>query len=55
MQHDFCDSNAPTTLWPSTGTTFEPIQRLCAAARARRIPVFYTQGLVVGDGWSGGL
>jgi nicotinamidase-related amidase len=42
MQHDFCDPNAPTTLWPSIGTTFEPIRRLCAAARARRIPVFYT-------------
>jgi nicotinamidase-related amidase len=55
MQHDFCDPNAPTTLWPSIGTTFEPIRRLCATARARRIPVFYTQGLVAGDGSSAGL
>ncbi|HEY1361847.1 MAG TPA: isochorismatase family protein [Xanthobacteraceae bacterium] len=55
MQHDFCDPDAPTTLWPSIGATFEPIRRLCAAARARRIPVFYTQGLVTTDGSSAGL
>jgi hypothetical protein len=30
--------------------TFEPIQQLCTEARARRLPVFYTQGLVAGDG-----
>lgn len=55
MQHDFCDPRAPTTLWPSIGTTIEPICQLCAAARARRLPVFYTQGLVVADGSSAGL
>jgi nicotinamidase-related amidase len=55
MQHDFCDPDAPTTLWPSIGTTYEPIQRLCSNARARRLPVFYTQGLVAADGSSAGL
>jgi nicotinamidase-related amidase len=55
MQHDFCDPDAPTTLWPSIGATYEPIQRLCASARARRLPVFYTQGLVAADGSSAGL
>jgi maleamate amidohydrolase len=55
MQHDFCDPDAPTTLWPSIATTYEPIRELCTAARARRIPVFYTQGLVAADGSSAGL
>lgn len=55
MQHDFCDSDAPTTLWPLIGATVEPIRQLCADARARRLPVFYTQGLVAGDGSSAGL
>jgi nicotinamidase-related amidase len=55
MQHDFCDPDAATTLWPSIQTTYDPIRQLCAAARARRIPVFYTQGLVAADGSSAGL
>lgn len=55
MQHDFCDPDAPTTLWPSIQTTYDPIHQLCTAARARRIPVFYTQGLVAADGSSAGL
>ncbi len=55
MQHDFCDPEAPTTLWPSIGTTYAPIKELCASARARRLPVFYTQGLVAADGSSAGL
>jgi len=55
MQHDFCDPEAPTTLWPSIGETYEPIRQLCTSARARRLPVFYTQGLVAGDGSSAGL
>ncbi len=55
MQNDFCDPDAPTTLWPSIGATFEPIRRLCAAARERRIPVIYTQGLVAADGSTAGL
>jgi len=55
MQHDFCDRDAPTTLWPSIGETVEPIRQLCAGARARRLPIFYTQGLVAGDGSSAGL
>ncbi len=55
MQHDFCDPDAPTTLWPSIGATYEPIRQLCASARSRRVPVFYTQGLVAADGSSAGL
>lgn len=55
MQHDFCDPDAPTTVWPMIGETIEPIRRLCAAARERRVPVVYTQGLVAADGSSTGL
>jgi nicotinamidase-related amidase len=55
MQHDFCDPDAPTTLYPSILSTYDPIRRLCSTARARRIPVFYTQGLVAADGSSAGL
>lgn len=55
MQHDFCDPEAPTTLWPSIGRTYEPIKRLCVAARERNVPVVYTQGLVAADGSSAGL
>ena len=55
MQNDFCDVDAPTTLWPSIGHTYEPIRRLSAAARQRNVPVIYTQGLVAADGSSAGL
>jgi len=55
MQHDFCDPEAPTTLWPSIGQTFAPIKRLCTAARERSIPIIYTQGLVAPDGSTAGL
>jgi len=55
MQYDFCDPDAPTTLWPSIGRTYDPIKRLSAAARDRDIPVIYTQGLVAADGSSAGL
>ena len=55
MQNDFCDPDAPTTLSPSIGLTFEPIHRLCTAARERDIPVIYTQGLVAADGSTAGL
>lgn len=55
MQHDFCDPDAPTTLWPSIGTTYEPTRQLAARARPRRVPVIYTQGLVAADGSSAGL
>lgn len=55
MQNDFCDPDAPTTLWPSIGETFEPIRRLCVSARERQVPVIYTQGLVAADGSSAGL
>ena len=55
MQYDFCDPEAPTTLWPSIGQTFAPIRRLCTAARERNIPIIYTQGLVAPDGSTAGL
>lgn len=55
MQNDFCDRNAPTTLWPSIQATFDPIRRLGAAARARGVPVIYTVGLVAADGSTAGL
>jgi maleamate amidohydrolase len=55
MQNDFCDPEAPTTLWPSIGRTYEPIKRLCAAARERDLPIIYTQGLVAADGSTAGL
>jgi maleamate amidohydrolase len=55
MQHDFCDPDAPSTLWPSIQTTYGPIRQLSSSARSRRIPVFYTQGLVAADGSSAGL
>lgn len=55
MQHDFCDRDAPTTLWPSITETFDPIRRLGTAARNCGVPVIYTQGLVAGDGSTAGL
>ncbi len=55
MQNDFCDPDAPTTLYPSICATYEPIRALSQQARARGVPVLYTQGLVAADGSSAGL
>jgi maleamate amidohydrolase len=55
MQHDFCDPDAPTTLWPSIGETYAPIRTLSETARSRDVPVIYTTGLVAKDGSSAGL
>jgi maleamate amidohydrolase len=55
MQNDFCDPDAPTTLYPAIRSTYEPIKRLAAAARAKKVPVLYTRGLVAADGSSAGL
>lgn len=55
MQNDFCDPQAPTTLYPSIRSTYEPIKNLSRVARERDVPVIYTQGLVAGDGSSAGL
>jgi nicotinamidase-related amidase len=55
MQQDFCAPDAPTTLWPSIGETYEPIKRLSTAAREQNVPVIYTQGLVAADGSTAGL
>lgn len=43
MQNDFCDKDAPTTLYPSIISTYEPIKTLSKAARKNRAPVIYTQ------------
>lgn len=55
MQNDFCDPSAPTTLFPSIRSTYEPIRQLSGAAREHGVPVIYTQGLVAADGSSAGL
>lgn len=55
MQHDFCDPDAPTTIWPSIGDAIQPIRQLAEMARAHHVPVLYTQGLVAADGSSAGL
>jgi maleamate amidohydrolase len=55
MQYDFFDPEAPTTLWPSIGGTYERIKQLSKTARERNVPVIYTQGLVAADGSSAGL
>jgi nicotinamidase-related amidase len=55
MQNDFCDPDAPTTLYPSIRSTYEPIKKLSAAAREKNVPVIYTKGLVAADGSSAGL
>jgi maleamate amidohydrolase len=55
MQNDFCDPDAPTTLYPSICSTFGPIRQLIEAARETSTPVIYSQGLVAADGSSAGL
>ena len=55
MQNDFCDADAPSTLHPSILSTVTPIKQLAEAARAKKVPVIYTQGLVAADGSSAGL
>ncbi len=55
MQNDFCDADAPTTLYPSIRSIYEPIKRLSHVAREHQVPVIYTQGLVAADGSSAGL
>jgi maleamate amidohydrolase len=55
MQNDFCDPDAPTTLWPSIGQTIEPIKQLSALAREQNVPIIYTTGLVAADGSTAGL
>ncbi len=55
MQNDFCDPDAPTTLFPSIRFAYEPILKLSTAARLAGVPVIYTQGLVASDGSSAGL
>jgi maleamate amidohydrolase len=55
MQNDFCDPDAPSTLWPTIADAIEPVRRLCATAREHGVPVLHTQGLVAADGSSAGL
>ena len=46
MQNDFCDADAPSTLFPLIQSIIDPIRQLAAGARARNVPVIYSQGLV---------
>lgn len=55
MQNDFCDPDAPTTLYPGICSTYAPIRLLIKLARETSAPVIYTQGLVAADGSSAGL
>ena len=55
MQNDFCDRDAPTSLYPSILAIYEPIKLLARTARRKGVPVIYTQGLVAADGSSAGL
>jgi nicotinamidase-related amidase len=55
MQNDFCDADAPSTLFPLIQSIIDPIRQLAAGARARNVPVIYSQGLVAADGSSAGL
>lgn len=55
MQNDFCDKDAPTSLYPSIIATYEPTKLLAKRARQKSVPVIYTQGLVAADGTSAGL
>jgi nicotinamidase-related amidase len=49
MQHDFVDPESPSTCSPIAQERLPDFQRLLAAARESRIPVFYSQGLVAPD------
>ena len=55
MQNDFCDADAPSTLFPRIQSIIDPIRLLAAEARARNVPVIYSQGLVAADGSSASL
>ena len=55
MQNDFCDADAPSTLFPLIQSIIDPIRQLAAEARARNVPVIYSQGLVAADGSSASL
>ena len=55
MQNDFCDADAPSTLFPLIQSIIDPIRQLAAGARARNVPVIYSQGLVAADGSSASL
>ena len=46
MQHDFIDEEGPSTCSPMGKMIIPPIRRLLEKARAKKVPVFYTQGVV---------
>ncbi len=46
MQYDFIDPKSPSTCYPMSKDIIPHIQRLLKKARAKKVPVFYTQGLV---------
>jgi nicotinamidase-related amidase len=46
MQYDFIDAQSPSTCYPMSKAIIPNLQKLLRKARAKKVPVFYTQGLV---------
>lgn len=46
MQNDFIDEDAPSTCWPLIGDIIPSIQVLLKKSREKKVPIFYTQGVV---------
>jgi len=46
MQKDFIDEDAPSTCHPSTTEIIPHIQSLLVIARKKKVPIFYSQGVV---------
>lgn len=49
MQHDFVDTDSPSTCAPMAQERIEPIRAVLDAARTSGIPVVHTQGIVKPD------
>ena len=46
MQYDFIDPKSPSTCYPMTKDIIPGMQKLLKKARAKKVPVFYTRGVV---------
>ncbi|MBP1708649.1 MAG: N-carbamoylsarcosine amidase [Deltaproteobacteria bacterium] len=46
MQYDFVDPKSPSTCYPMSKEIIPNIEKLLKKARAKKVPIFYTQGLV---------
>jgi nicotinamidase-related amidase len=46
MQNDFIDPKSPSTCYPMSKAIIPNLLRLLKKARAKKVPIFYTQGLV---------